>query len=146
MKTRSSILLALLLGLGTLAAMSAAATPRRHQRATKVKHKEHESALTLGSRATKRGVLLGRFRRCNGASILTDDCISRVHLLIVEVGEHLYTIDTGSTTGTWVSIAGAGSDDELEAARTLARPRDDDTTLELGEDSAIVRWTPTSST
>jgi hypothetical protein len=48
----------------------------------------------------EQGVLLGRYDRC--AILLSElDCISRVHLLLVRLGEDVLAIDTASTNGTW---------------------------------------------
>jgi hypothetical protein len=108
----------------------------------RISSQRRESALTLGPKAAKRGVLLGRYDRCNAASILTHGHLSRVHLLIVQIGATLYAVDTGSTNGTWISVAGPGTGEELESVRMLALPATRETTLELGEDLASVDWTP----
>ncbi len=48
----------------------------------------------------EQGVLLGRYDRC--AILLSGlDCISRVHLLLVRLGEDVLAIDTASSNGTW---------------------------------------------
>ena len=61
-------------------------------------------SLKLGAEATRRGVLLGRYERCDtaGLPVLSADGLSRVHLLVVEIGQVLYAVDTASTNGTWL--------------------------------------------
>lgn len=48
----------------------------------------------------EQGVLLGRYERC-GILVKEIHRLSRVHLLLVQVGEDLLAIDTASTNGTW---------------------------------------------
>ena len=48
----------------------------------------------------EQGVLLGRYERC-GIPLAELDQISRVHLLLVRMGEEVLAIDTASTNGTW---------------------------------------------
>ena len=57
----------------------------------------------LGPHASRRGVLLGRYDRCDtaGLPVLSDPALSRVHLLVLEVDKALYGIDTASRNGTW---------------------------------------------
>jgi hypothetical protein len=57
----------------------------------------------LGPHASRRGVLLGRYDRCDtaGLPVLSDPALSRVHLLVLEVDGALYGIDTASRNGTW---------------------------------------------
>ena len=61
------------------------------------------AAVRLGARATHRGVLLGRYDRCDtaGLPVLTDPALSRVHLLVLELDGSLYAIDTASKNGSW---------------------------------------------
>jgi pSer/pThr/pTyr-binding forkhead associated (FHA) protein len=63
-----------------------------------------EMTLVLGQTAVTRGVILGRYERCDGsgARILSHPGISRVHALVIEIAGQLYAIDTGSTNGLWV--------------------------------------------
>jgi hypothetical protein len=67
--------------------------------------------LVLQSRGTKQyhrislsrleqGVLLGRYERC-GIPLADIVPLSRVHLILVRMGEDVLAIDTGSTNGTW---------------------------------------------
>ncbi len=51
----------------------------------------------------KRGVRLGRYLRCRGASVLgRDEHVSRVHALVLDRGGHRWLFDTASTNGTAV--------------------------------------------
>jgi hypothetical protein len=60
------------------------------------------ASLRLGKEAARQGVLLGRYDRCDGGGLplLSSPSLSRVHLLIVEVGATLCAIDTASHNGT----------------------------------------------
>jgi len=60
-------------------------------------------AVRLGARAARRGVLLGRYDRCDtaGLPVLSDPALSRVHLLVLELDGALWGIDTASLNGTW---------------------------------------------
>lgn len=60
------------------------------------------AALHVGPRAARRGILLGRYERCDGGALpLLGPELSRVHLLVVEVDGELHAIDTCSKNGTW---------------------------------------------
>ncbi len=48
----------------------------------------------------EQGVLLGRYERC-GIPLTDVVPLSRVHLILVRMGEDVLAIDTGSTNGTW---------------------------------------------
>ncbi|HYO59228.1 FHA domain-containing protein [Archangium sp.] len=48
----------------------------------------------------EQGVLLGRYERC-GIHLSGLGSISRVHLLLIRMGEDVLAIDTASTNGTW---------------------------------------------
>jgi hypothetical protein len=66
---------------------------------------EHARAsLLVGQEAARQGVLLGRYDRCDGAGLplLAHHSLSRVHLLVIEVGGTLYAIDTASRNGSWL--------------------------------------------
>jgi hypothetical protein len=60
------------------------------------------AALRLGRETARQGVLLGRYERCDGGglSLLSSPNLSRVHLLIVEVGGTLCAIDTANRNGS----------------------------------------------
>ena len=89
--------------------------------------------IAIGERAAASGVLLGRYERCDthGATVVSHHGISRVHLLVLSVGDAVYAIDTGSTNGTFRT----GSDAEIRIARL-----DADHELILGDDLARVGW------
>jgi hypothetical protein len=55
-------------------------------------------ALTQG--ALERGVLLGRYTRCNGATWASDE-ISRVHALVISLDGVVHIADAGSTNGLY---------------------------------------------
>lgn len=58
----------------------------------------------------ERGVRLGRYLRCRGASVLgRDDHVSRVHALVLERGGHRWLFDTASTNGTEVVDVDTGA-------------------------------------
>ncbi|MBN2358066.1 MAG: FHA domain-containing protein [Deltaproteobacteria bacterium] len=57
----------------------------------------------VGKRALERGILIGRYSRCDlGCTGLTSDQLSRVHLLIVRDGDDVLAIDTASSNGTTI--------------------------------------------
>lgn len=60
-------------------------------------------AIRMGAWAARRGVLLGRYDRCDtaGLPVLSDLALSRVHLLVLEFDGALYGIDTASLNGSW---------------------------------------------
>ena len=59
--------------------------------------------MALGGAAVARGVLLGRYERCDGSegAVLASPAISRVHALVIELAGKLYVVDAGSTNGVW---------------------------------------------
>ncbi len=72
----------------------------------------------------ERGLLLGRYERC-GLTIGGLDSVSRVHLLVVRIGDEVWAIDTASTNGVRrrgqaVSAVVLDAQDELELARSLS--------------------------
>lgn len=93
--------------------------------------------LVVGPTALQQGVLIGRYDRCDvdGTSLLTHVSISRVHLLVIEVGGTVYAIDTASTNGTWMR------DSEREVRLSALT---DGMELILGNERAYVRWILTS--
>lgn len=90
--------------------------------------------LAVGPRALSRGILLGRYERCD-VSELFEDTVSRAHLLVKEVGGHVVGIDTASTCGTYVQ----GRED---AVRTVALGAGQ--TAILADAGGTVRWEPAS--
>jgi hypothetical protein len=58
--------------------------------------------IRVGHEALQDGVLLGRYSRCDGAGGLADDAsLSRVHALLIQIGDSLLVVDTASSNGTW---------------------------------------------
>jgi hypothetical protein len=91
-----------------------------------------EASLLLHPEAARRGALLGRYERCDGAGLpcLSSPMLSRVHLLVIESGGALWAIDTASKNGTW------------EGDRPLRRARlDPGRRLRLAAD-IMVEWCP----
>lgn len=64
-----------------------------------------ELTLMLGESAITRGVLLGRYPRCDGSrfGLLSHHSISRVHALVIQIGGKIYAVDVGSTNGVWLA-------------------------------------------
>ena len=87
-----------------------------------------------------------RYDRCesNANTVLTDPSISRVHLLLVRVGEHVYGVDTGSTNGLWVDVSGnrdiLNEPNRCDWERRRTVRMTDDTVLCLGNEQTLVRW------
>ncbi len=98
-----------------------------------VSSKQGTSDFVIGAHALRSGVLLGRYDRCDnaGLSVLSDHRVSRVHLLLLEIDEVVYAIDTASTNGVWLDGAGARH-----------RSLDASASLELGDALAHVAWSP----
>lgn len=59
------------------------------------------SKVVVGHDAAQSGILLGRSRRCDAGRVLSDRLISRVHLLVIELGGRVYGIDTASYNGVF---------------------------------------------
>jgi hypothetical protein len=60
-----------------------------------------EARLAVGASALRRGLLLGRYDRCDnsGVPVLQDPYVSRIHVLVAEIDGQVYAIDTGSKNG-----------------------------------------------
>lgn len=87
-------------------------------------------AIDIGHQALREGVLLGRYPRCDGPWLSDEESLSRVHALLLLVGDRLLVIDLASTNGTR-RIGGAD-------ARVLELVGDIE--LELGT-TVSARWT-----
>jgi len=88
--------------------------------------------LSLGDRALRDGVLIGRYARCDGAALLDDPSLSRVHALLLHVEDTLLIVDTASRNGTHLP--------GQRKARVIAF--DGDTEVHLGKQTRIRwRWT-----
>lgn len=92
--------------------------------------KHHRGTLTLGHEALRDGVLVGRYARCDGAGVLDDPSLSRVHALLLDVEDAFLVIDTASRNGTRLHgqedarvIAIAGDTELGLGSRTRARWR-----------------------
>lgn len=89
-------------------------------------------ALSLGDQALRDGILLGRYARCDGAALLDDPSLSRVHILLLHVDDALLAIDTASRNGSHLP--------GQRKTRVIAVERD--TELHLGKHTRIRwRWT-----
>ena len=85
--------------------------------------------LALGDGALRDGVLIGRYARCDGAALLEDPSMSRVHMLLLHVEDALLAIDTASRNGS--HLPGAAQ------ARVIAITGE--TEIHLGNHTRI-RW------
>jgi hypothetical protein len=90
-----------------------------------------QACLRVGSRALGRGVLLGRYSRCDndGVPVLSDRCFSRVHALVIDVDGQVHAVDAGSTNGLWCA---------LERVRRCPLSQNED--VELGGGPARLSW------
>jgi hypothetical protein len=86
--------------------------------------------LSLGHDALRDGVLIGRYARCDGAGLLDDQSLSRVHMLLLHVDDALIAIDTASRNGSHLPdqdkarvITIAGDTELILGTKTLARWR-----------------------
>jgi len=84
--------------------------------------------LQVGHAALRDGILLGRYDRCDAGGA-DDESLSRVHALLIQLGDTLQVIDTASTFGT------ARVDED--AARVIEVRGD--TELVLGHETRL-RW------
>jgi len=89
------------------------------------------SRIVVGRRAAQEGILVGRYDRCDtdGLELLTEEGISRVHLLLIEIADRIYAVDVASTNGMFV-----GGED------LPVVPLDCDRVLVLGDDYARLEW------
>ena len=91
--------------------------------------------LPLTERTLSRGLLLGRDDRCDGASVLADEKLSRCHLLLLGTGDAIWAIDVASTNGS--ELVRRGERRPLGLARLELTDR-----LVLGGDRATLTLTP----
>lgn len=98
-----------------------------------VQSKLGRDEVRVGAGGAERGLLLGRYSRCDtaGATSLSLEKISRVHLLVVRIGDDLWAIDTASTNG----MAAAGSGVRVHRLQ----PGEE---LSLADGAGAVRWRP----
>ena len=104
--------------------LHAGETPRGH---LVVRVEDREMTMVLGAAAVARGVLLGRYDRCDGSerAVLAAPSISRVHALVIELAGKLYVVDAGSTNGVWqdherVPFARLGTGQPVALSGTVA--------------------------
>ncbi len=60
---------------------------------------DRSTVIRVGQAALRDGVLIGRYDRCDSAAVV-DNNVSRVHALLIQLGDELLVIDTASTNGT----------------------------------------------
>jgi hypothetical protein len=91
--------------------------------------------IPVGREALRCGVLIGRYPRCatTGRLPIADASVSRVHLLLVELGGRACAIDLASSNGTYRIDRGG---EPLTAAVI-----DDREGLLLGDDT-VIAWSP----
>jgi hypothetical protein len=112
-------------------------------------------AITIGGHAASQGILLGRYDRCDAsdATVLTDPNISRVHLLLLQVGRGMFAFDVVSTNGTWQAESVANRpalaegtqhdiDDGFMWREVRIAELTPQTYLALGEGLAYLSWSP----
>lgn len=91
---------------------------------------EHGSTLlSVGMTANVQGILIGRYTRCD--SVLTDDRISRIHVLLLGLSGDLIAVDTASENGLFVQ-------GQEESARVVSLSRGEKAVL--GEGLAVLEW------
>lgn len=88
-------------------------------------------SLAVGERALARGILLGRYARCDGADLFAEHHVSRAHLLIKRVDDRVTAIDTASSEGIY-------SDDRRVRSIDLDREH----TVFIGARRGSIRWEP----
>ena len=88
--------------------------------------------LRVGLEALRRGLLVGRYERCH-ASAISDERVSRVHLMIVELAGRACAIDLASSNGTF-QLAGD------EATPMRAATLDDGQPIALAGAGTRVTW------
>jgi hypothetical protein len=86
------------------------------------------ATISIGHAALRDGVLLGRYSRCDSKGV-EDHQVSRVHALLIQIGDQLLVVDTASSNGT------ARPGGEPERVHAI----DGDTELDLGA-ATRARW------
>jgi hypothetical protein len=89
----------------------------------------------VGLEALRRGLLVGRYERCHSRTV-TDERVSRVHLLLVELAGQVCAIDLASSNGTF-SVDEGGVATPLRAA--VVQPGQ---ALALAGGDTLVSWIP----
>lgn len=86
--------------------------------------------IAVGASAIARGILLGRYERCDAYELFADT-VSRAHLLVKSVDGDVVAIDTASTAGTYV-------DGKEASVRVVALGAGE--VAVLADEQAFVRW------
>jgi FHA domain len=86
-------------------------------------HGEQAVQFPMSREHLEQGVLMGRYERC-GIAVESLTTLSRVHLMLIRLGEEVLAIDTASTNGTWrarrrVGTVTLGNLDALELGKNL---------------------------
>ncbi|HEU4611643.1 MAG TPA: hypothetical protein VFS15_06180 [Kofleriaceae bacterium] len=102
---------------------------RDHAGTLEVIGSTRRGTLAIGDLALRDGLLLGRYARCDGAEMLEDLSMSRVHLLLLHADDALLAIDTCSRNGSHLP--------GQPASRVIAIAGD--TEIHLGKHTRI-RW------
>lgn len=82
--------------------------------------------VNVSQRALLRGVLVGRMPRCDACVPVSS--VSRVHVVLLELGGEVFLFDSGSTNGTW-----------LEGTEIFATPLQSGAHVRLGEEVTL-KW------
>ncbi len=92
-----------------------------------------EISIVVGERALRKGVLVGRYKRCDTGRVpvLANCHISRIHVLVIEIAGRLYAIDTASKNGLW-----------LGETEVKVYPLTFHQKLTLGRNCASMEWLP----
>jgi hypothetical protein len=88
---------------------------------------------TVGPEAARAGILLGRREHVDTGSLglVPRDSVSRVHLLLIQLGRSLVALDTASTNGTWNERGALVHLTPLAAGATLQLGEDDDVRVQF---------------
>lgn len=96
-------------------------------------------ALSVGHDILRRGLLVGRYERCHSqqGTPITDERVSRVHLMIVQLAGRVCAIDLGSSNGSFALDAADGKPVALRAA-----PLADGQRIGLAGSDVTIAWQP----
>lgn len=87
--------------------------------------------IQVGAKALEDGVLLGRYGRCDLMDAAAEDhTLSRVHALLMKLGDRLLLVDTASSNGTF---------EMGERTRLVVMEKEHRTELRLGK-KTFLRW------
>ena len=97
-----------------------------------------ESVLPTGRESLRRGILIGRYDRCDagGPANVSDNAVSRVHLLVIEVAGRPFAFDLASSNGTYKCASVTGDYHPVQV-----EPLTDGAILALGGGDTLVAWT-----